>query len=75
MTFLLITFFIGLNAFFVAAEFAIVKIRRTQVDAWVKKGILGAWFAQHAAHRVSQYLAATQLGITVASLGLGWLNT
>ncbi len=74
MTFFLTIFFLLLNAFFVASEFAIVKIRVTQVDAWVKKGILGAWFAQHAAHRANQYLSATQLGITIASLGLGWAS-
>lgn len=74
MTLFLTIFFLLLNAFFVAAEFAIVKIRRTQVDAWVKKGVLGAWFAQHAAHRANAYLSATQLGITIASLGLGWAS-
>lgn len=62
------------NGFFVAAEFAIVKVRGTRIDALVKKGNPTAKVVQHIIHNVNAYLSACQLGITIASLGLGWIG-
>lgn len=61
-----------LNGFFVAAEFALVKIRETQLDMLVSKGNSRARVARSIISNLNAYLSATQLGITVASLGLGW---
>ncbi len=70
LTFLLVF----LNAFFVASEFAIVKIRSSQIDvqADLKPGL--ARTAKSVVNNLDAYLAATQLGITLASLGLGWVG-
>lgn len=67
-------FLVLLNGFFVAAEFAIVKVRLSQVE--VQKGINQglARAAKSILGRLDGYLAATQLGITLASLGLGWIG-
>jgi CBS domain containing-hemolysin-like protein len=61
------------NGFFVAAEFALVKLRDTQLDALIVAGNRRARLARHILRRLNSYLSATQLGITMASLGLGWL--
>ena len=61
-----------LNGFFVAAEFALVKIRETQLDMLVAKGNVRAKVARSIIANLNAYLSATQLGITMASLGLGW---
>lgn len=61
-----------LNGFFVVAEFALVRIRDTQLDELVRKGHSRARVAHHIVQHLSAYLSATQLGITIASLGLGW---
>jgi len=63
-----------LNAFFVAAEFAIVKVRSTRVQELVREGVRGSIAAQGAIQNLDAYLSATQLGITLASLGLGWIG-
>jgi CBS domain containing-hemolysin-like protein len=63
-----------LNGFFVAAEFALVRVRETQLDALVVKKQRGARTAQHIVRNLNSYLSATQLGITMASLGLGWIG-
>jgi CBS domain containing-hemolysin-like protein len=63
-----------LNGFFVATEFALVRIRETQLDILVAKGWRRAKMAQHIVRHLNSYLSATQLGITMASLGLGWLG-
>jgi CBS domain containing-hemolysin-like protein len=63
-----------LNAFFVASEFAIVKVRSSQLDALGDEGNLRAVFAQHVRGHLDAYLSATQLGITLASLALGWVG-
>ena len=64
---------VGLNAFFVATEFAITRVRHSQVVELVKAGKPGARAALHAVEHIDAYLAACQLGITVASIGLGAL--
>ncbi len=63
-----------LNGFFVAAEFALVRIRETQLDALAAKGRKRAKMARHIVRRLNSYLSATQLGVTMASLGLGYLG-
>jgi CBS domain containing-hemolysin-like protein len=62
------------NGFFVAAEFAFVKLRDTQLDALIVGGNRRARLARHIVQNLTSYLSATQLGITIASLGLGWLS-
>jgi CBS domain containing-hemolysin-like protein len=62
------------NAFFVAAEFALVSVRRTRVEELVAQGNYGARWVQRAIHDPDRFIAATQLGITLASLGLGWVG-
>ena len=63
-----------LNGFFVATEFALVRIRETQLNVLVAKGWRRAIMAQHIVRNLNSYLSATQLGITMASLGLGWIG-
>jgi CBS domain containing-hemolysin-like protein len=63
-----------MNAFFVAAEFSLVSIRRTRVAEMVAMGKPGAKWVQKAIENPDRVIAATQLGITLASLGLGWLG-
>jgi CBS domain containing-hemolysin-like protein len=63
-----------LNGFFVAAEFAIVKVRPTRIDELASQGSFAARTAQHAVKHLDAYLSATQLGITLTSLALGWIG-
>jgi CBS domain containing-hemolysin-like protein len=63
-----------LNGFFVAAEFALVKVRDTQLSPLVKRGHSRAKVAQKILDRLDAFLSAAQLGITLASLGLGWIG-
>jgi CBS domain containing-hemolysin-like protein len=67
-------FLVLLNGFFVASEFAFVRVRSTSVNQMVEEGRAGAGVLQDALEHLDDYLAATQLGITVASLGLGWIG-
>jgi putative hemolysin len=62
------------NAFFVASEFALVSVRRTRVTELVEQGNAAAGWVQRATHHLDRAIAATQLGITLASLGLGWIG-
>src|SRR5262249_10441942 len=62
------------NGFFVAAEFAIVTTRKTRVDQLIAEGHRGARAVRRAISDPESYIAATQLGITMASLGLGWIG-
>jgi magnesium and cobalt exporter, CNNM family len=62
------------NGFFVAAEFSIVAVRKTRVDQLVAEGRRGARAVRRAVTQPDKYIAATQLGITMASLGLGWIG-
>src|SRR5678815_1866605 len=61
------------NGFFVAAEFAIVTVRKTRIDQMIAEGHRGARAVRRAVTDPDSYIAATQLGITMASLGLGWI--
>jgi CBS domain containing-hemolysin-like protein len=63
-----------LNGFFVAAEFALVKIRGTQLETLIDEGNKTAAVARHLTANLEAYLSACQLGITLASLGLGWIG-
>src|SRR6266699_1639272 len=71
---LLVLGLVLVNGFFVAAEFALVKIRETQLDTLVAKGHRRAKTARHIIAHLNSFLSATQLGITMASLGLGWVG-
>src|SRR5918911_4550722 len=62
------------NAFFVAAEFALVSSRRSRIDALAAQGDRSARLIQQTLDRITRYISATQLGITLTSLGLGWIG-
>jgi CBS domain containing-hemolysin-like protein len=65
---------VALNGFFVAAEFALVKVRATQLHSRARRGERKAQIAQSIVGRLDRYLSVTQFGITLASLGLGWIG-
>lgn len=67
-------FLVALNGFFVAAEFGLVKLRQTRVRAIVKTQGLRGRILAIIHHQLDAYLSACQLGITLASLGLGWIG-
>ena len=71
---LLTVFLVFLNGFFVAAEFAIVKVRASQMELRAQAGSRMAGLALRMINNLDAYLSATQLGITLASLGLGWIG-
>ena len=62
------------NAFFVAAEFALVRVRRTRVEELAAEGNPTAKIVKHAMEHIDDYISATQVGVTLASLALGWLG-
>ena len=62
------------NGYFVATEFSLVAVRRSQIQVWVAEGRRGALAASQAIDRLDDAIAATQLGITLASIGLGWVG-
>ena len=66
--------FICLNGFFVAAEFALVKVRATQLHERMRRGERRAVVAHDVVLRLDRYLGVTQIGVTLASLGLGWVG-
>ena len=74
MSLLLVAFFLAMNAFFVIAEFAMVRVRPSQIEMALQEGKRGAVAAKRVTSNVNAYLAACQLGITLASLALGWLG-
>jgi CBS domain containing-hemolysin-like protein len=71
---LLAFLFVLANGFFVAAEFAIVKVRPTQLAELAEEGSIRARMARRLTKNLDAYLSATQLGITLASLALGWIG-
>ncbi len=71
---LLAVFLLAANAFYVAAEFALVKNRGFRVDAMAEQSRFGARLVQRMMGNIEAYLACCQLGITMASLGLGWVG-
>ncbi len=62
------------NAFFVAAEFALVATRRTRIEAMIRRGDAKAKRVRSVIRALDRYISGTQLGITLASLGLGWVG-
>lgn len=74
LSLLLIFVFIMMNSFFVAAEFAMVKVRGSRLDTIIADGDSRAKLASHMTGNLDAYLSACQLGITLASLGLGWVG-
>ncbi|MBV8677012.1 MAG: HlyC/CorC family transporter [Planctomycetaceae bacterium] len=70
--FLIIAGLVFVNGFFVAAEFALVKVRTSQIDQLVEEGHWAARLTSRALDHLDAYLSASQVGITVASLALGW---
>lgn len=71
---ILVVFFLLMNAFFVIAEFAMVRVRKSQIELAYDEGKRGAKNAKTITENVNAYLSACQLGITLASLALGWLG-
>ncbi|KKB74634.1 hemolysin family protein [Bacillus sp. FSL M8-0052] len=71
---ILVMLLIAATAFFVVAEFAIVKIRGTKIDQLVATGDVRAIAAKRVVSNLDEYLSACQLGITITALGLGWLG-
>ena len=69
-----IVILLGVNGFFVASEFALVRIRKTRLEELVQRGDGRAALALKMLTRVDSYLGAVQLGVTLASLGLGWMG-
>jgi CBS domain containing-hemolysin-like protein len=67
-------FLVALNGFFVAAEFAIVKVRSSQIELKAKEGHRMAALTRNILNNLNAYLSACQLGITIASLALGWIG-
>lgn len=70
----LVLLLVLLNGYFVASEFALVAVRKTRVDELAKKGNITAKLLQKALQQLDSYISATQLGITLASLALGWIG-
>lgn len=71
---LLVALFVLANGFFVAAEFSLVSVRRTRIAELLSQGNRAAEWVQKAIENPDRVIAATQLGITLASLGLGWIG-
>ncbi len=74
LSFLLVIILLLTNAFFVASEFALVSVRRTKLAELANDGNNNAKIALKAVGELDKYIAATQLGITIASIGLGWVG-
>ena len=69
----IIAFLLFVNGFFVAAEFALVKVRKTRLEQLCHEGVLGAKRALKLVNNTNKMLAAAQLGVTIASIALGWV--
>ncbi|MDR3710086.1 MAG: hemolysin family protein [Capsulimonadaceae bacterium] len=65
---------IAVTAFFVSAEYAIIRVRRTRVQEMVEQNVSGARAVKQSLDHLDRYLSGTQLGVTMASLGLGWVG-
>lgn len=71
---IIILFLLLANGFFVASEFALVSVRQTRICQLAKEGNKTAEITAKALQELDKYIAATQLGITIASIGLGWVG-
>ncbi len=74
LQFLLVAFLIAMNGFFVAAEFCCVKMRPSRLETLIQEGNKRAVYAKKLTDELDEALSVTQLGITLASLGLGWVG-
>ena len=74
LLFLALLVLIGVNGFFVAAEFALVRARESRIEALEEEGVYGASVASRQMDRIDEYLSACQVGITMASIGIGFLG-
>ena len=70
----LIAFLLFSNGFFVASEFAMVKVRKTRIEQLVNEGNYNAKIAMEALKDLDKFIAAVQLGVTISSIGLGWVG-
>ena len=70
----LIAFLLFSNGFFVASEFAMVKVRKTRIEQLVHEGDYNAKIAMEALKDLDKFIAAVQLGVTISSIGLGWVG-
>lgn len=70
----LIAFLLFSNGFFVASEFAMVKVRKTRIEQLVNEGDFNAKIAMEALKDLDKFIAAVQLGVTISSIGLGWVG-
>ncbi len=71
---ILLAVLIALTAFFVATEFAIIRVRSSKVDQLIAEGSSNAKAAKQVISNLDEYLSACQLGITITALGIGWLG-
>jgi len=69
-----IAFLLFSNGFFVASEFAMVKVRKTRIEQLVNEGNYNAQIAMEALKDLDKFIAAVQLGVTISSIGLGWVG-
>lgn len=69
-----IAFLLFSNGFFVASEFAMVKVRKTRIEQLVNEGNYNASIALEALKDLDKFIAAVQLGVTISSIGLGWVG-
>lgn len=74
LRFILLSILIFLNGFFVTAEYALVSVRKTRIDELVHKKNKSALLVQKAIRNLNQYISATQFGVTMVSIALGWLG-
>src|ERR1700678_1248650 len=65
---------VALNAFFVIAEYALVRSRRARLEVMREEGAKGAALALHQLHHINDYISAVQIGVTMASIGIGALG-
>ncbi len=70
----IIAFLLFSNGFFVASEFAMVKVRKTRIEQLVNEGNFNAKLAMEALKDLDKFIAAVQLGVTISSIGLGWVG-
>ena len=70
----MVAFLIAMNGFFVAAEFCCVKMRPSRLETLIQEGNKRAVYAKKLTDELDEALSVTQLGITLASLGLGWVG-
>ena len=71
---IIILFLVFMNGFFIATEFAMVKVRKSRIEALAFEGNSADRYTKKVVNDLSSYLSACQIGITLASLGLGWIG-